>query len=98
MDPTQRWARLRCRCEQRARFLRCQPQNSRFLHAVNRKIAAAVSMVVGMLPLLSVGVHLTGMNCYDGKHTYDPAIHAGKPICVSRATALPPAAALRGRA
>ena len=54
--------------------------------AVNRKIAAAVSMVVGMLPLLSVGVHLTGMNCYDGKHTYDPAIHAGKPICVSRAT------------
>ena len=53
---------------------------------------------VSMLPLLSVGVHLTGMNCYDGKHTYDPAIHAGKPICVSHATALPPAAALRGRA
>ena len=44
-------------------------------------------MVLAMLPLLSVGVHLTGMNCYDGKHTYDPAIHAGKPICVSRATA-----------
>ena len=55
-------------------------------------------MVLAVFPLLSVGVHLTGMNCYDGKHTYDPAIHAGKPICVSSATALPPAAALRGRA
>ena len=55
-------------------------------------------MVLAVLPLLSVGVHLTGILCYDGKHTYDPAIHAGKPACVSRATALPPAAALRGRA